>query len=308
MDQTVNEILEAEGQPQQAVDNSGYGSAPVEGTQDNNQVEQGQPAAQAQPGKPATVGGDPNWNPEHFPLKFRDQIIKPKSREELIGLAQQGYSYSQRMHQLNEKEQQLNAQAQQYAQYQKLEQAFEQNPGFRKQILDWYNNSLSPAQQQEQKEGNAGASQLPPEIVNQIRELTEFKSTFEQHQQQQMQEQVDTEVRKEMDDLKQKYPREDWEIQNSNGLTLMQEIVKHSIDNGGIKLESAFRDKMFDQHTQNVQAETLKKQAEEAAAAKKAGVVSAGKGKGATPAQQPNPAGMDYSQIEKMIKAEYNIS
>ena len=67
------------------------------------------------------VGGDPNWNPSEWQLKFRDQTIVPKDRAHLVNLAQQGFSYSQRMQELKQREEQLNGKSQQYDQYAKLE-------------------------------------------------------------------------------------------------------------------------------------------------------------------------------------------
>ena len=293
-DMNATQILEAEGQQSQD------GAAPNEGSQDMGQPIDG---AQQQASQQTN-----DWNPDQFQLKYRDTVVKPESREQLISLAQQGYSYSQRMHELNEREQQLNAQQAQYAQYQQLEEAFAKNPAFRQQILNYYNNALTPQQQQQQQNGTAGAQQLPPEIVQQIQGLTEFKNNFETYQQQQQAQQADQEVMSEVQSLQTKYKRDDWETPNSNGLTLIQEVVKHALDNGGIKLETAFRDIMFDQHTQNAQAEALKQQANSQQAARKAGIVSSGKNRGSTPPKEVNPASMDYNQIEKMIKSEYGIT
>lgn len=282
----------------------GTPQAPAEGTQDTQPAAENTGAPQTQ-----TVGGDPNWKANDWQLKYRDQTIVPKDKNHLISLAQQGYSYSQRMHELGEREKQLNSQSEQYKQYQALEEAFQKNPAFREQIMNWYQNSLTPGIKPPEKQQGENQPQLPPELLKEIQELKGWKQEFQTYQQQQLQQQAESEVASEIDKLKEKYSRQDWDQMGSNGLTLTQEVVKHALDNNGIKLESAFRDMMYDQQSKNSEAEGLKKAAELQAANKKAGVVSGGKGRngGGHKADEPTSA-MDYNQIEKMIKSDYGIN
>jgi hypothetical protein len=270
---------------------------PVEGQENSQQGQQQQ------------VGGDPNWNPKEWQLKFRDQTIVPKDKAHLVNLAQQGYSYSQKMQELKQREDQLNGKSSQYDQYAKLEEAFSKNPQFREQIMKWYQDSLTPGVTQSQA-ATAGPSQssIPQELLQEIQSLKEWKSQFEQFQAQQQEAQADQEIAKEMEQLKTKFARDDWDMPASNGNTLLKEVIKHAYDLGGVKLETAYKDLMWDSHTKSAEVNGLKKAAENQKASKAAGVVAGGRSKGAAPVQEHNTAGMDYSQIEKLIKSEYGIN
>jgi hypothetical protein len=292
----------------QAVADLGSSEQPTESHEDNVPVE-GQENSQQQEGQ-QTVGGDPSWNPKEWQLKFRDQTIVPKDRNHLVSLAQQGYSYSQRMNELKQREAQLNSQSQQYEQYKQLEQAFEKNPQFREQIMQWYQNSLTPGvAPQSQANATPQQSSIPPELLKEIQELKGWKEEFTQYQQQQLEAKADQEIQSEIQSLQQKYQRDDWETPSSNGGdTLMKEIIKHAYEMGGVKLEVAYRDLMWDQHTKDAEIGGMKKATESQKAARAAGTVAGGKSKGASAAPAFNPAGMDYRDIEKQIKHDFSIN
>ena len=274
---------------------------PVEGTESNNQS--GSQQTQQ-------TGGDPAWDGKAWQLKFRDQTIVPKDRNHLINLAQQGYSYSQRMHEVKQKEDQLNAQQAQYDQYKKLEEAFEKNPNFREQIMQWYQSSLTPGVGQQQA-ATAGAQQssIPPELLREIQELKGWKEEFTQFQQQQLEQKADQEIASEMEALKGKYARDDWDTPSSNGDTLLKEVIKHAYELRGVKLETAYRDLMWDAHTKDAEVTGMKKATESQKAARAAGVVAGGKSKaGGAPPAEVNPASMDYRDIERLVRQEYNLT
>jgi hypothetical protein len=286
-------------QPSEESDNQ----TPVEGQENNNGPEQSKPVVEKQ------VGGDPSWNPQQWQLKFRDQVVVPKDRTHLINLAQQGYSYSQKMQELKSREEQLNAQRAQYDEYQKLDEAFAKNPQFREQILNWYQQSLTPGTPaRDAANASENQSSIPPELLKEIQGLTEWKKQFEQFQEQQKQTQADAEIMGEVNDLKQKYARDDWDSISSNGNSLVKEVMKHAYELGGVSLETAYRDLMWDTHTKNAQVEGMKKAAESQKAAKAAGFVAGGKSKGAVPAPEINPASMGYGDIERLIRQEYGIN
>jgi len=250
-----------------------------------------------------------DFNPDTWQLKYRDQVIKPKDKNHLINLAQQGFSYSQRMAELKAKEQEIETNRQRFEQYEKLEQAFEKNPQFRDQIFKWYQESFTPAQQQQQQQQvqqQAGNTNVPPELLQEIAALKEWKESWESQQATQKAAQADQEVMSEVDKLKGKYPRDDWETLSSNGMTLIQEIIKHALDNNGIKLETAYRDLMWDSHVKTTEAETLKRATEDKKAAAKAGIVSGGKSKGSKTPEPTTPA-VNYDEAERHIKELYDI-
>jgi len=276
--------------------NESEDQTPVEGQENNAE------------GQQQVTGGDPNWNPQEWQLKFRDQVVVPKDRNHLINLAQQGFSYSQRMQEMKSREDQLNAQKAQYDQYAKLEDAFARNPAFREQIMQWYQNSLTPGVTQSQAAAaSPQQSSIPPELLQEIQSLKEWKQNFESFQQQQQEQQADNEIMSEIQQLQQKYARDDWESPASNGNSLLKEVIKHAYDLGGVKLETAYRDLMWDSHTKQSEIGGMKKAAEAQAASRKAGVIAGGRSKGAVP-KQVDTASMGYSDIEKLIKSEYGIN
>ena len=253
-----------------------------------------------------TVGGDSSWNAKEWQLKFRDQTIVPKDKHHLVSLAQQGYSYSQRMHELKQREDQLNGKSQQYDQYAKLEAAFEKNPGFREKLMQWYQDSLTPGTAPTATAAPSQSS-IPPELLKEIQDLKGWKAEWEKSQQEQKKEKADQEIHAEVESLKSKYARDDWDTPSSNGLTLAKEVMKHAYELGGVKLETAYRDLMWDSHTKSAEITGIKKATENQAAAKKAGVVSGGKSRGASPAAPVNTAEMGYDQIAKLVQQDYGI-
>lgn len=289
-------VQELEGQQESGVQDNG--GAPVEG-QGENQDGQAQTEGQQSSAQPA-------WNAQEYALKYRDKEILPRDRQHLIDLAQQGFSYSQRMAELKDREKQLEAQRGKYSQYSQLEEAFAKNPTFRKKVLEWYNNSMSPDGGQ-QEEGSQAAA-IPKELAETIRELQERVGKYDEERQTHEQERADKELMGEIDELKKKYSRQDWDQLASSGKTLMQELCEHAYNMGGIKLETAYRDLMWDSHTKNSEASGRKAAAESAAAAKKAGMVSGGKSKGAASPQESNTSGLSYDQLVHHVQKEYNLS
>lgn len=278
--------------------------------QEGSNVEASREISKSEAGKPTNGSGEV-WDGTKWSLKYRDQTIIPKDRDHLVNLAQQGFSYSQRMEELKNREKQLETQGAKFSQYEKLEKAFEANPKFRDQVYKWYDQSFTPEQQkatEAQTQQQAGGN-IPPELLQEIASLKEFKAQFEAQQEQQAVAKADEAVVSEIDDLKKQFPRDDWDSPASNGMTLTQEIIKHSLDNGGMKLATAYKDLMWDQHVKTTEAETLKKSAENKKASARAGIVAGGKSKGAVTAAEPDPGTMgSYNDIERHVKALYNIS
>jgi hypothetical protein len=290
-------VQELEGRQEDSPDEGG--AAPIEGQGDDQGGQQVQDGGQQ-------GGGQPTWNPKEYALKYRDKEVLPRDRQHLIDLAQQGFSYSKRMAELKELEKQLETQRGKYSQYSQLEEAFAKNPVFRKKVLEWYNSSMSPDGGQQEEGGQAAA--IPKELVDTIRELQERVGKYDEDRQLHEQERADKELSGEIDELKKKYSRQDWDQLASSGKTLMQEICEHAYNMGGIKLETAYRDLMWDSHTKNSEANGRKAAAESAAAAKKAGMVSGGKSKGAATPQEVNTSGMSYDQLARHITKEFNLS
>jgi len=251
--------------------------------------------------------GDADFDPQAWQLKFRDQTIVPKDRKHLVDLAQQGFSYSQRMQQLKQQEQDIQGKAQQYQQYEKLAQAFQSNPQFRDKLLAMYNESLAGGTQPTEKQAEAQeqVAQLPPQLLQEIEDLKQWRSQYEETQ-------IDQTVKSEIESLKSKYSREDWDVPNTGGMSLMKEIIQHNFNNPAMSMEQAYRDIMFDKQTalaktdtQNAKAEGLKQAAETRKKQVKAGVVA-----GKAPAAPKGGKGgvnpkASYDQLAQQAIAEF---
>ena len=246
--------------------------------------------------------GDSDFDPAKWSLKFRDQVVQPKDRNHLIQLAQQGFSYSQRMQDLKRQEGELKAQGQQYQQYQKLADAFQKNPTFREKLLAMYQESLAGGQQQApapQGENQQPAhAQLPPELLEEINELKSWKEKYTEQQ-------VDQQVSTEIQSLRSKYTRDDWDVPNTSGMSLIKEIIAHNYGHPSMTLEQAYRDLMFDKVGTNAKAEGLKQAAAVQKKQAKQGVV-AGR---APAAPSGKPAGINtsasYDELAQQAIAEF---
>jgi hypothetical protein len=247
-----------------------------------------------------------NWNPNDWQLKYRDQTITPRDKKHLTDLAQKGFSYSQRLEEMNKREEELNGLKGRYSQYEKLEEAFEKNPEFRKQLFDMYNGVLTPGMKKEGQPANGQS--VPPEVLKEIQELKGWKQTFEQQQEEQAQAKVEQEIMGEMDELKKKYTRDDWETPSSNGNTLLKEICQHAYNLGGVKLETAYRDLMWDQQSKNAEAEGRKAAANAQKAGAKAGIVSGGKSKGSVAPPSVDPRSLGYGGMTAHLVKELGLT
>jgi hypothetical protein len=251
---------------------------------------------------------DPNFNPSQWQLKFRDRVITPKDRQHLVNLAQQGYSYSQRMQELNQKEQELKGMAERYSQYDRLSDAFQKNPKFKEQIFKLYQESdqiQAPQAQPGQPQAQQGA--VPEPIIKELNELRQWRQSIDGYFQTQQERQAEEEVNKEIETLKGKYQRQDWDVPNQEGITLTQEIVRHSLNNGSMPLDRAYRDLMYDRVQTNTQAETLKQAATQQVKQKKAGVVAAPGGKPAAAGGSVN-AKASYDQLAQQALKDMGIN
>lgn len=254
-------------------------------TEQPDSPEEGAPEASEKPAGQPPAQPPSDFDANAWQLKFRDKVITPKSKDELIRLAQQGFSYSQRMQQLKQQADQLKQQEQEVAQYRKLTKAFQENPKFREQIMAMYNQSLAQ-QGQPQSQGEGGqsqaqqqAAQLDPGVMQQIQELQSWKNQYEEQL-------ADQNVKNEMEALKNKYQRDDWDTMGTNGLTLMKEILQHNYQNPRMSLEQAYRDLMFDKDRTAAKADGLKQAQQARKKQQKQGVVT-----GKSPAAPKKPSG-----------------
>lgn len=220
------------------------------------------PASQQEASTAADETPAEEWDGSKYVLKFRGKEIIPKSREELINLAQQGHQYSQKISALNQQRDQLNAQAQRYNELEKLIKAIEENPEFKQYIFNYKQTG------QQQETGAIDQNVIKQMIQPHLQEVTSVKEELEAQK-------ADIELEKETAALKSKYPNEDWDSQDENGRTYVHDVYEHAL-NSNLPLETAYRDLKFPTIATNAEAEALKRKQEQEAANRKKGIVSPG--------------------------------
>jgi hypothetical protein len=273
----------------------------------------GEAGTPAQPAPESTVSPEqtasqpnnqqtPVWDGKQWSLKFRGREIVPDSREKLINWAQLGYSYDQRSEALKQQEEQIKSRAKQLEDYERLDQAFQQNPVFKQKILQLYNEHLLNQGQQGVEQGQEGyngqdLSFIQP-VIQQIQNLEKRLSTYESFQ-------ADNQLNSEVESLKSKYPNVDWVTKDEMGKTFLDEIMEQSYKMGGIPLEMAFRNSYWDIAIQNAKTEALKNSQNQQISNNMRGVVQNTPPRvSMTPSQKPiNFANKSYDDIAKEVIA-----
>lgn len=241
----------------------------------------------------------PTWNGQEYALNFRGKQIVPRDKEHLLRLAQQGYSYETRAQELARREQEIQSRSERYSQLEQLQQAFETNPILQQQLIEMYRNSLAGQQQPVDSNGGQHADNgIYHTLLDKYQTLEQKLGSYEQQQ-------ADAALDSEIKSLQGKYQRQDWDMSDENGQSLTQAVIKRAYDLGGVPLETAYRDLMWDSQQQNVQAEALKKQQQTRQAQTRAGVVSTGTG-AQRPAQQQNIdlRSMNYNDIARLAMSQ----
>ena len=203
----------------------------------------------------------------------------PKSRENILQWANQGYGYSQKAAELNKQRQEIEQQKAQYAQYAQLNEAFEKNPAFRQQILDIYQKAQQPNATQNQQNQ---AAQLPPEILQKLSEVDTIKTEFQALKEEKEDKLLDQEIQS----LQGKYKDEDWNTDGGNG-TLTIQVLKKAHETGLTNLEDVYKMIRFDHVRTNTEAATRKQLAEQQSYNARQGIVST------TGTQRPVPKQID---------------
>lgn len=277
-------------------------TAPLVGQREGQQ-DPGVLASQDQPAQPPVQGQaqSSNWNPTEWQLDYRGQKVTPRDKDHLRQLAQQGYSYSQSMAMLKKQQQDLQNR---YSRYQTLEQTFEQHPELANQIWGSVQQYLQQVNQpQQQAQPNGQQAYVPPELLQKVQELDQFRNQY-------VEKQADQELEAEISQLKSKYADQPWDVDNGDGNgTLIYRVMKHAYDGNYPSLNAAYRDLMWDAHMTNTKAETLKKAQETRQAQTKAGVISGGTGlTAAKPATSGYQSGDDYKTLVSKAVAELTAS
>lgn len=241
------------------------------------------PVAQAAPQQ-----AQPVWDGQQFTLKYRDQSVVPKSREELISLAQKGFSYSQEM-------EQLNKQKQSYQQYEQLDALLKSNPAMAQKFIEVINEQAAQAAQPPEETAQQ-QSYVPPELLQRINYL-------EQHHQTLIEKDQDDKLNREIDDLKSKYPDGGWEAIPGQE-SMETKLLRFALDNNMSNLDYAYRVLNWDNVKTNSKAEGLKAAKEQRQAQHQAGVVTTGQRAPVAPPTKQYTQGSSYNDLAKLMAEE----
>jgi len=237
--------------------------------------------------QPAPVGEQPptDWDGSQFSLKYREQNIIPKSKEELINLAQRGFGYSQAMGKLNRDRQDVQNKSQQYQQYDQLDKMLKSNPQLAQKILQAaaeYHSTGGPNQQQQLEGVQQAPGSVSPEYVQRLERV-------EQEFQRRSQVDEDSALDKTIKALQVAHPDHQWDVDNGSG-TFENQLIQFAIDNKIRDLEHAYRAFTYDTVATNTKAETLRQQTQQRVENNRQGIVQGG---GAP--INPAPANTGYS-------------
>lgn len=261
---------------------------PFEPAQDNRSpgekaVESQAPKTKAPKDKQASKEkGQPQaeqWDGSKFGLKYRGQPYIPKSHDELIALAQKGFSYSQELAKINQERQAFQQKEQQYGQYEQFDQLLKSNPALGQKILQVIAES-----QGQQNQAPAQQYNVPPELMQKV-------SYLEQEHIRRANSEADSKLDNDLNSLKSRYANYDWKTDQGSG-TLEKQLLQFALDNKmEHNLEYAFRSMMWDQSQTQAKADALKQAQAQRVSAHQQGIVQQ---PGAQPAPAPQKSGYRY--------------
>jgi len=230
--------------------------------------------------EPQATPAAPQWNPTEWQLKYRGQTIQPKSREELVALAQKGHSYSQSMQELNQTRSQIEKQ---YGPYRQLSEAFEKDPNLARAVSESIQAYVrGGAQGQGAAPAQPQAGGQDPLIYGKLAELDNFRTEYQNAQ-------ADKTFQEEVEKLKAAYPDQPWDIDNGEG-SLLHQVLKHTLEGEYPSIQAAWRDMHWDSYITNVKAQALKEAQAQRDALKNQGVLSGGRAAGGMQPRTPAKA------------------
>lgn len=263
--------------------------------QQNNQ----QPVPQ-QGGQPVPGGNEPQWDGNQFTLKYRGNPYVPKSRDDLINLAQRGFSYNQELERFNKERtgfqttiKDLEGRVSKYDEFDKILKA---NPALADQIVNMFQQVQSGGQfSQPGQQGGGMDMRLVNDLMNRISALETSSTEYENQR-------YDNILQQSIQELRTNHPEHNWDQDEGNG-NLEKQILQFALDNNITNLEHAYRAMMWDSNNANAKGEALKKAAAARQQATRSGIVQNGGGGG----PQPGPAyqhGDSYNDLGRKMLAE----
>lgn len=236
------------------------------------------------------------FDPAQWGYKYKGQTMYPKDRQHALTLMQQAHDANVRNAEYKERMAEIEEQRKQFAQYQKLDDAFKQNPEFAQKIWSMYNNQGQPTQD------DSDEPQHVKDLRNQVYEQQQMLAQLQSNYETWNDKEADKAIQDEIESLKSKYADHDWDSDDGNG-SLVKRVIEHAIKLNNVPLETAYRDYMWDNVQVNAKSEALKKAKADRLAQKKAGVVLDG------PHSRPKSAppdirNMNWQQVTEQAMKE----
>jgi len=270
-------MAEQEQEVMELEETGGAQDVPVEGSQPDigpsgeagKEAASDKPAGQQAPAQPSS----PSWfKADQIKLKYRGQEVSPRDYNHAVQLMQQGYSYSQAMAQVNQMRQQLESQKGKFSQYEKLEQAFQQNPAFAARIWSMYQEAMGGRGQQ------PGQQQVQPNTPQdpQYYQLMQMVQQMQGRLSQWDEAKADESVEREIQDLRSKFTTVQWDATTETGHTLLYDVLNHAHQHRFPNLLAAARDYLWESQVANAKMAGAQQTAQQRQRNAKAGIVGSG--------------------------------
>lgn len=244
---------------------------------------------------PGAAPQEPQFNPQDYGYKFRNETVFPKDRNEMVELMQFGRSYRENKPKWEPILKGWEQNADTYRQYDALREAIAQSPEFATEL-----HALAQKYSQPKPQPEPQNTSLPPEIQAKLKKIDDLEAWRAEQENVR----ADNDLKSELDTLQQKFPRYDWKTDTGEG-TLRQRLIAYMDESKIYDSEKALKSMMYDTDLKQVGMDAERKAAEDAARQKRLGVVPAG----TQQAPSNAPRTLDHSkysmdQLEEMALQE----
>lgn len=239
------------------------------------------------------------WNSADWTFKAYNKDVSPKDRAQLMQWAQLGYGANNKISELTKqldgwkaKENQVN---ELHKKYYEIDEHVKQNPQFWEHVIGaWKNKSAALS------DTTNPLAQTVMGLQNQLQEMSTWKQSVEQLQNQYRMQQEDAQYFSAMDEIKKAYPQIDFTTPDENGKTKEWHMLQHAIDNGIKNVKTAFRDYFHDDLVKLASEQAKEKVAKDRQKNARLGIV------GSSPA--PSKTGLQSSDMKGKSWSDPSLS
>lgn len=258
-----------------------------------------EPKADAAPA-PAAAAPSP-WDPKPWEFDHNGRKVLPDSQEKAKTWMSQGYNYSQRMAEMNRRQDELAKQGERYKgfdRYGEVDAYAKQNPDWWKFVEEqWQTRSQQPA---------AGGAALPPELEGVLKPLQQEIETLRAWREEQLsatakqeEQRHDEALSKDIESIRDANPTIDFDAVDQSGTTLEGRILKHAAEIGTTSFRAAFRDYLHDQLLESSKAAKLAADAKTPDKLKAAGILGTSPTPRRAAAAPVNVKGRSWDDVAK---------